>query len=113
MDYTFDLLGVSPILDFFNHQQALLQRGAPTGSAYVGAYECKLDTFLRSIEEISSYQPWNIDDVVDTVIHYWLSNEENVRHWQERLLDAGKENLLVARVADFQALKAEFESLIG
>lgn len=113
MEYSFNLLGVSPILEFFNHQQTLLDRNQPGGSAYVGAYECKLDMFLQSIEEISPHKGWNIDQVVDTVIHYWLHNEDVVRHWQERLLDSGNESLIVARVADLQGLREEFEALIG
>jgi hypothetical protein len=113
MEYTFDLLGISPVLDFFNHQQRLDDRTFPRGPAYLGAHDCQLDTFIHSIEKISPQQGWQPDQVVNTVINYWLDNEENVRHWQRRLLDAGKENLLVARVANLQSLRTELESLIG
>jgi len=50
---------------------------------------------------------------VDTVIQFWMNHSEGIRYWKARLNDAGKENLLVARVADIQSLKAEFESLLG
>lgn len=110
MKYSFEIVGVSSILSFFNHQQAS-QRQA--GAEYLGAYQCTLDAFIESVESTPMRHNWNLDQVVDTVIKFWLNNAEQVYHWKHRLKDAGAQNLLVARVADLDALRAEFESLLG
>ncbi|WP_353258858.1 hypothetical protein [Prochlorothrix hollandica] len=93
MAYSFNLLGISPILDFFSHQQNRQGHIAQGGAAYVGTHECKLDTFIRSVEEVSPPRGWNLDQAVDAVIQYWMTNEGYVRHWQQRLQDAGQESL--------------------
>lgn len=113
MEYTFDLLGVSPILHFFNHQQQKQQQQLGTGAEYVASNRCTLDAFLESVEQVPQKRGWDLDRVVDTVIRYWMKNAETIGHWKRRLDDAGDENLLVARVADVKSLKAEFESLLG
>jgi hypothetical protein len=110
MDYSFELVGVSPILTFFHHQQEQQHR-PHSGAAYVGAYHCTLDAFLDSLEPVPPRRGWNMDAVVDTVIQFWVNNAEQVRHWRSRLEDAGQENLVVARVADVTSLRSEFESL--
>ena len=112
MKYTFELLGISPVLDFFNHQQKLLQNSLSIGIEYVGSYECTLDAFIESVETVPPKREWNMDEVVDTVIQFWVNHSEPIRYWKARLDDAGHNNLLVARVADIKALKAEFESLL-
>lgn len=112
MAFTFELLGVSPVLDFFNHQQEYSQRQPQTGAEYLGAYKCTLDTFIESVETVSPKRGWNMDQAVDTVLNFWLNNVETIQHWKQRLEDAGRENLLVARLADFQAIQAEFEHLV-
>lgn len=113
MKYTFELLGISPVLDFFNHQQKLIQTPPATGIEYLGGYQCTLDAFLESVETIPPKHGWEMDQVVDTVIQFWLNNSEHIRYWNTRLQDAGNQNVLVARVADFKSLQAEFESLLG
>ena len=113
MKYTFEILGISPALDFFNHQQTFIQRNVSTGIEYLGTYQCTLDAFLESIETVPPKGGWEMDRVVDTVIQFWMNHSEGIRYWKTRLNDAGKENLLVARVADIQSLRAEFESLLG
>jgi hypothetical protein len=112
MKYTFEFLGISPVLDFFNHQQKLLQKSSSVGIEYLGSYECKLDVFLESIETVSPNRGWNMDLVVDTVIQFWINHSEPIRYWKTRLEDAGRDNLLVARIADIKSLKVEFESLL-
>lgn len=109
MEYSFELIGVSSVLSFFNQQQAMRQR---TGAEYLGAYACTLDAFIASVEDMPVQRQWNLDRVVDSVINFWLNNAEQISHWKERLNDAGAENLLVARVSDLDSLKAEFESLL-
>jgi hypothetical protein len=112
MDYSFDLVGVSPVLSFFDHQQKQ-QSALQAGAAYVGAYQCTLDAFLDSLETVPRYRGWNLDDVVDTVIQFWITNGEKVQHWKSRLDDAGRDSLVVGRVADVESLKTEFEALLG
>jgi hypothetical protein len=111
MKYTFDMVGVSPVLSFFNYQQE--SQTSDRGSQYLGSYQCTLDSFIRAIETDPFRRlEWNLDQVVDTVINFWLNNADQVNLWKRRLEDAGSENLLVARVADFNSLKHEFESLL-
>jgi len=112
MSYTFDILGVSPLLDFFTQQQKIKETTAPLDLEYVGSYKCTLDSFIESVETVSGQNNWEMDRVVDTVISFWMNNGEKISYWTERLEDAGSENLLVARVGDIQGLKITFESLI-
>ena len=112
MEYAFEIVGVSPVLSFFNHQQETRQKSR-IGPEYLGAYHCTLDAFIESIEDVSPRRGWNLDGVVDSVISFWLNNAEPIYHWKKRLEDAGAENLLVARVGDLDSLRAEFESLLG
>ncbi|MGC9524991.1 MAG: hypothetical protein ACP5D7_05565 [Limnospira sp.] len=111
MKYTFNLVGVSPILSFFYEQQQLQERQTP-GIEYVGNRQCTLDTFIESVETAASHQGWNCDRAVDAVIHFWMNNSESIQYWKTRLEDAGQENLLVARVADWPSLRTTFESLL-
>lgn len=111
MKYTFDLLGVSPILSFFNQQQGLEEESRP-GVEYIGNHKCTLDAFVDAVEKISPHRGWEVDRVVDTVLSFWLNNSDSIQYWQRRLQDAGHENLLVARVADVKSLQATFESLL-
>ncbi len=113
MAYTFELLGVSPVLDFFNHQQQLSQRKHHSGVEYLSAYQCTLDAFIQSIETVPPERGWRLDQAVDTVVNFWLSNVETVRHWKQRLEDAGEQNLVVARLGDLRSLQAEFEQLFS
>lgn len=110
MEYLFEIVGVSPILSFFTHQQAVQQR--PPGAEYVASYRCTLDAFIDSVEKTPLRPGWRVDRVVDSVIAFWYNNAETIRHWKRRLDNAGTENLLVARVGDVDALKTEFESLL-
>lgn len=113
MKYTFDILGVSPVLQFFNHQQERHLQKYRTGVEYVAAYKCTLDALIQSTENLPNYQEWDLDQVVQTVVNFWMNNSDSIWYWQERLKDAGSENLLVGRVADVNSLRAEFESLLS
>jgi hypothetical protein len=113
MRYTFDIVGVSPVLHFFDHQQQSMCQPQHQGVEYLGTHTCTLDAFLKSVEIVPPKWDWNLDQVVDTVIHFWLHNSDTISYWKARLNDAGQDNLLVARVADIKALKAEFEFLLG
>lgn len=113
MKYTFDIVGVSPVLDFFIHQQQSIQKLQPLGVEYLGTPKCTLDAFIKSVEPVPLKWGWDIDEVVGTVINFWMSNSESVNYWKSRLIDAGRDNLLLIRVADIKALQAEFDSLLG
>ena len=113
MKYTFDIVGVSTILHFFNHQQKKEENPQSQGVEYLGTHKCTLDAFLETVEPVPSKWRWNMDEVVATVIQFWMNNSESIGYWKSRLTDAGNNNLLVARVADMKALKSEFNSLLG
>lgn len=113
MKYTFEILGVSPVLYFFNHQQEIISKKPAAGVEYVGTYKCTLDAFLESVEDVPQKRGWDLEQLVETVIDFWVHNSDNVGYWKKRLQDAGNENLVVARIADLKSLQAEFESLFG
>lgn len=113
MNYTFEILGVSSTLCFFNQQQELLQNQHSAGIEYLGNRKCTLDSFVASVETVSPKRGWDVDRVVDTVITFWMNNSESINYWKCRLQDAGSDNLLVARVGDIKSLQAVFESLLG
>lgn len=112
MSYSFEILGVSPVLQFFNQQQEIMQQQSRMGVEYLGSHQCTLDAVLSLAETAAPRRGWPVDRVVDTVIQFWLQNADRIHYWKHRLEDAGNQNLLVARLADFQALKAEFELLL-
>ncbi|MFN6566011.1 hypothetical protein [Dendronalium sp. ChiSLP03b] len=113
MKYTFDIVGVSPIWHFFNNQQQNIQKPYNQGVEYLGTQKCTLDALIETVEPVPVKWGWNSEQVIDTVVQFWLNNAETTRYWKARLNDAGQENILVARVADIAALQAEFETLLG
>ena len=112
MAYTFEILGVSSILSFFNHQQERLSHPNSSRVAYLAAYQCTLDALIGQVEQAHPHCGWDLDQAIQTVIHFWMTNMDTVHHWQKRLDDAGSENLLVTRLADINALKSEFDALL-
>jgi hypothetical protein len=112
MQYTFDLLGVSPVLYFFNQQQEIIHQHPDAGVEYLGAYKCTLDAFLESVETVPPKRGWDLDQVVETMIDFWMHNSDRIQYWKKRLADAGNENLLIGRVADIKGLRAKFDSLL-
>ncbi len=112
MRYTFELLGISPVLHFFNQQQKL-QAENNLNVEYLGNPKCSLDVFLKSVETVSAHRSWRVDKVVETVIYFWMNNADNIQYWNSRLKDAGKDHLLVARVGDIKSLRQSFESLLN
>ncbi len=112
MEYTFDILGVSPILYFFNQQQEKVIADSGVGVEYLATPKCTLDAFIDSVQTVSPSKEWDLDGVVQTVINFWMHNPDKIGYWKERLEDAGEQNLLVARVADMGSLRATFESIL-
>jgi hypothetical protein len=111
MRYTFDIVGVSPVWNFFTHQQSLEEQKFK-GVEYLGTHICTLDALLETVEPVPAKWGWNLDQVVETVIAFWVNNADSIEYWKTRLQDAGMDNLLVARVAEISSLQAEFESLL-
>ena len=109
--YTFDIIGVSPILFFFNQQQKISQKHQDSSVEYLSSQRCTLDALLESVETVAPKHDWNLDEVVDTVVNFWMKNSDTVQHWKSRLQDAGRDSILVSRVADIRGLKTEFEFL--
>ncbi|CEJ44452.1 hypothetical protein [Umezakia ovalisporum] len=113
MKYTFDIVGVSPTWEFFNHQQQTLNQRHRRGVEYLSTHKCTLDALLESVEPLPVKRGWNTEQVRDAVVQFWVNNAESIRYWKVRLIDAGHENILIARLADITSLQAEFESLLG
>jgi hypothetical protein len=113
MKYAFDLVGVSPMVEFFHQEQSLAADKDILRPAYFGVTGCSLDLFLASMEEAIQERNWDLDEAVDSVVQYWVKNKETVEHWRDRLQVAGNYNLLVGRVADSATLQAEFEVMLG
>ena len=111
MRYTFELLGISPVLHFFNQQQKL-QGENSLNVEYLGNRKCSLDVFLKSVETVSAHRSWRVDKVVETVINFWMNNADSIQYWSSRLEDAGEDSLLVARVGDISSLRQSFELLL-
>ncbi|MEB3279349.1 MAG: hypothetical protein VKK42_10570 [Lyngbya sp.] len=112
MKYAFDFVGISTVLSFFYQQQELKEKSL-NDVEYLGHHQCKLDTFLSSVETVSQQKNWNIDEVVDSVIGFWVNNSDSIQYWKSRLEDAGRDSLLVARVGDIKSLRTTFESLLN
>ncbi len=110
MSYTFDIVSVSPVLNFMDYQQQLGRRSEPS-KAYLGSPNCTLDGFMRSADCLPQKPAWNWDEVMATIVNFWLANEERVRYWKLELDRAGDTNLLVACVTNVDAMRAELESL--
>ncbi|ELS05524.1 hypothetical protein Xen7305DRAFT_00052700 [Xenococcus sp. PCC 7305] len=110
MSYSFEIIGVKPVLAFFNYQQEL-ENDPQRSKAYIGSYCCTLDAFIESTKMIPQKPQWNWDEVVATMINFWLSHEDSVRQWKQELDNAHNENLIIARVANLEALRQEFEHL--
>jgi hypothetical protein len=113
MKYSFDIVGVSPVLHFFNQQQKCSIQTQSQGVEYLGAPICTLDAFIETVESVPASYSWEIDEVVKTVIDFWMHNSESIGYWKSRLLDAGKDNLIVTRIASIHALQAEFDMLFN
>ncbi|TVP61969.1 MAG: hypothetical protein EA343_12665 [Nodularia sp. (in: Bacteria)] len=113
MKYIFDIVGVSSTWQFFNHQQQTINQPKRGGVEYLSSHRCTLDALLETVEPLPVKWGWNNDQVIDTVVQFWLNNAESIRYWKIRLIDAGNENILVARLAEITSLQAEFESLLG
>lgn len=112
MNYSFNIIGVSPVLAFFNHQLES-QNQTYNGAEYLGAYRCTLDAFLETLSHLPHRRGWDLDQAVDTVVRFWLQHGSQVQHWQQRLQDAGDKSVVVGRLATLNSLRSEFESMLS
>jgi hypothetical protein len=110
MSYAFELIGVTPVLSFFNQQQQF-ENQPQRSRAYLGSYACTLDAFIESTQLIHDKPDWNWSEVIDAMVGFWLHQEDSIRHWRYELEKAGNENIMVARVVNMTALRDEFETL--
>lgn len=111
MSYSFEILGVLPVLTFFNYQQRH-EENPNRGKTYLFSYECSLDAFIKSTKLIPSKPNWDWDEVTNIIIKFWLRNEEKIRYWKNELVtEKQEENIIVAQVVNFEALRNELESL--
>ncbi|MGI0492096.1 hypothetical protein ACN4EG_09805 [Alkalinema pantanalense CENA528] len=111
MKYLFDIVGVAPILYFFEQQQERSSQIHPVQVEYVLSNRCTLDAVLTSIEQIPRNHDWILDEVVDSVVQFWMNNLEVIQHWKTRLEDGGKEQVLISRVGDLSSLRNELNFL--
>ena len=110
MSYNFEIISITPVLTFFNYQQQV-ENDPQRSKAYIGSYFCTLDAFIESTEMIPQKPQWNWDEVIETMINFWVSHEDVVRLWKQELDNAQDNNLIIARVANVEALRQEFEHL--
>ncbi len=113
MSYTFNIVGVSPVADFFLQQTEILQQPQFAGIEYLATYHCTLDALVQSVEAMALINQWDTFEAVDTVVEYWMHNVDSVRHWKRQLYQAGEGYLIISRIAEFDALRTEFEFLLN
>ena len=111
MSYNFEIIGITPVLTFFNYQQEL-ETNPKRSKAYLGSYDCTLDAFIESTKIIPQKPEWNWDEVVETMIDFWLKNGATVKQWKSELDNIEEDNLIIARIANFSTLRTELEKLL-
>jgi hypothetical protein len=111
MSYNFDIVGITPVWNFFKHQQHVEQ--SPNRScAYLGSYECTLDGFIEATDTIHQKPDWDWDAIVAQMVNFWLRDGDRIKHWKTELLRAEETSLIVGRIANFSSLRSEFEPLL-
>ncbi|MEM9540074.1 MAG: hypothetical protein AAGA60_11315 [Cyanobacteria bacterium P01_E01_bin.42] len=110
MSYSFDIIGVSSVVQFFQYQQKVEQM-RDRSKAYLGSYDCTLDSFITSTEMVCQKPNWDWDAAIGEIVNFWLKHEEKIKRWKLELDDMGGDNLIVGRVANIDCLRSEFESL--
>ena len=111
MSYNFELIGITPVLTFFNYQQTV-GTNPQRSKAYLGSYQCSLDALIASTQMIPEKPAWDWDEVVETMIKFWLNHEDTIKEYKLKFNHAQNDNLIVARITNFEALRHEFEQLL-
>ncbi|WP_008308857.1 hypothetical protein [Leptolyngbya sp. PCC 6406] len=110
MSYTFEIVGISPLWNFFTHQQRV--ESTPHRSrAYLGSHHCTLDSFIAATDLIHEKPDWDWDAVVNDIVSFWVSHGEAINHWRAEFQRADEDSLIVGRVANFTTLREELETL--
>ncbi|MGF1568207.1 MAG: hypothetical protein ACFCVD_09045 [Nodosilinea sp.] len=111
MGYSFDIIGITPILQFFHHQQRV-ETHPDRSQAYLGSYGCTLDAFINATQSVHRRPNWDWDAIVSTMVEFWLSHEDDVRHWRQQFrASQGRDHLIIARVVNYASLRHELETL--
>ena len=108
MTYSFEIVGVTPVLSFFNYQQEL-EINPLRSKTYLGSYRCTLDSFIESTKVIPQKPLWNWEEVMTTMVNFWLQQEDKIRHWKIELERSQEQTLLIARIANLESLRIELE----
>jgi hypothetical protein len=111
MSYTFDIVGVTPVLDFFYYQEKV-EQNPKRSKAYLASYQCTLDGFIQSTEMIVQKPDWNWDEVLESMVKFWLHHADSIEKWKQELETFGDNNLIIARVANVNWLRYEFQYLL-
>ncbi|AFZ55080.1 hypothetical protein VKI21_04410 [Cyanobacterium aponinum UTEX 3222] len=111
MTYCFDIVGIAPVLDFFYYQQKV-EQSPHRSKAYLGSYECTLDSFIQSTEMILQKPDWNWDQVIESIIDFWLHQEKEIEKWRSSFTKTKEEILIIGRIANVNLLRRDFDSLI-
>lgn len=110
MPYSFNIIGVSPLLTFFDYQQQM-EQNPKRSKTHLGSYQCTLDGFIHSTELIPRKPDWDWDAVINTMINFWLKQGENIHYWQQQLSQCQENSVIVAQVVNFEAVRQEFEGV--
>ncbi len=111
MSYTFDILGVTPMLTFFNYQQQV-ECNPQRSMAYLASFNCTLDGLIDATDLIPQKPDWDWDMVIGAMVKFWVHHESLVEQWRQEMISLGEQSLLVGRIANTQLLRQQFESLI-
>ncbi|WP_080805229.1 hypothetical protein [Halomicronema hongdechloris] len=110
MSYSFDIIGVAPVIEFFQHQQQI-EISPRRSRAFLGSYHCTLDGFIEATEMVHRRPNWNWDAVINAIVAFWLEYGDHVHRWKAELEHADSDSVVVARVANVAWLRDEFETL--
>lgn len=110
MSYAFDIVGISSVLQFFNYQQRS-ENNPRHSKTYLGSHICTLDSFIKAADMAPQKPDWDWNEVVAAMVQFWINQEAKVRYWKLELEQVGNDNLIVARVANYDSLRSEFEGL--
>lgn len=110
MSYAFDIIGVTPLIEFFNYQQRH-EQNPKRSKTYLGSYNCTLDAFIESTTMVHKQPYWDWDEVVNTIVNFWLKHEDKIQYWKQELTTVGQDNIIVARVVNYDVLRSELESI--
>ncbi len=109
MKYHFDIIGVTSVWDFFQHQQQV-EQSPDRSCAYLGSYTCTIDGLIKATETIQHRPSWDWDVIVALMINFWLQDGDRISQWRSELRNAEETSLIVGRIANFSHLRHELES---